>query len=143
MYRIRAMTIEDYDAVMGLWQVTEGIGLSQANSRKSIAAYLERNPGMSAVVFSETGALIGAVLCGHDGRRGLLHHLVVHPGTRRQGIGRVLVDYCLDQLRQAGIDKCHLFVFTTNENARAFWKHERWYERPELVLMSRDIPEMS
>jgi N-acetylglutamate synthase len=83
--------------------------------------------------------LAGTVLAGHDGRRGLLHHLAVKSSHRRHGIGRALVACCLAALKAEGIDKTHLFVFGANESGRAFWKRAGWYERPELVLMSYDM----
>ncbi len=36
-------------------------------------------------------SIVGAILSGHDGRRGFVHHLVVLPEVRRQGIGQQLV----------------------------------------------------
>ncbi len=109
--QIHPMTIADYDQVLALWQQCEGVGLGAADSRDNIAAYLIRNPNMSFIARSDE-SLIGAVLCGHDGRRGYLHHLAVHPTARRQGIARQLVDRCLRELQRAGIAKCHLFVFS-------------------------------
>lgn len=138
-FRIRPMTLEDYDAVLALWQATEGMGLSRADSREALGRYLERNPGLSLAAFNAAGELAGAVLCGHDGRRGLLHHLAVAPAYRGQGLGRALVERCLAGLAAEGIDKCHLFVYARNQSGRAFWKALEWYERPELVLMSKDI----
>ncbi len=133
---IRPMTADDYDAVLALWQSSEGVGLSSADSRESIAGYLARNPGHSFVVEVD-GMLVGAVLCGHDGRRGYIHHLAVHPDYRRRGIGRELAARCLAALREAGIQKCHLFVFGENRNGRQFWQNTGWTERVELILMSR------
>jgi N-acetylglutamate synthase len=136
---LRAMTFEDYPAVLALWQATEGMGLSRADAPEAIRAYLERNPGLSLVAHDDLGELVGAVLCGHDGRRGMLHHLAVHPGWRKRGLGRALVRRCLAGLAAAGIDKCHLVVYAANQAGRAFWLRTGWYERPELVLMSADI----
>lgn len=138
-FNIRAMTIDDYDAVIALWQATEGMGLSAADSREAIARYLDRNPGMSAVAIDASGVIAGAVLCGHDGRRGYLHHLAVRAECRGQGLGRGLVDTVLEALREAGIDKCHLFVYKTNSTGRAFWEATGWEERTTLVLMSKDV----
>ena len=84
----------------------------------------------------ETGALVGAVLCGHDGRRGYIHHLVVKESHRRQGIGKALVGRCLEALHQANIDKCHLFVFVDNQLAIDFWKQTGWTQRIDLTVMS-------
>jgi len=132
---IRPMEVGDYPAVLNLWQATEGVGLSSADSPEAIAQFLGRNPGLSAVAV-EGPKLVGAVLCGHDGRRGYIHHLAIHPTYRRGGLGRALVKQCLRQLRLAGIAKCHLFVFASNGGGRAFWRAIGWTERLELIMMS-------
>lgn len=138
-HKIRSMEVDDYNAVIALWQSTEGVGLSAADSPEAIARYLKRNPGMSAVAIGADGQVIGAVLCGHDGRRGYLHHLAVRPDCRGQGVGRALVDTVLGHLAEEGIDKCHLFVIKTNEIGQAFWEATGWQERTTLLLMSKDI----
>ncbi len=136
--QITPFTMADYDEAMELWGASEGIGLSQADQPERIAAYLDRNPRMSYCA-RENGILLGAVLAGHDGRRGFLHHLAVRPGRRGEGIGRALAGQSLDALREAGIDKCHLFVFRENRPAIEFWQKTGWRERIELVLMSANL----
>jgi len=136
------MILEDYEVVIALWQACEGIGLSRADSQEAIGRYLKRNPGLSQVAWveGETGAaLAGAVLCGHDGRRGFIHHLAVHPLYRRSGLGRALAERCLQGLAAENIDKCHLFVFNQNEAGRRFWSRCGWIERDELVILSTNI----
>ena len=91
----------DYEPAYALWKRTDGIGLSQADERHNIAHFLQCNPGMSFVA-EEDGALVGAVLCGTDARRGFLHHLAVDASRRRAGIGRMLVERCLDALARRG-----------------------------------------
>jgi ribosomal protein S18 acetylase RimI-like enzyme len=135
-YEIREMHIEDYPAIYALWQATEGIGLSQADSKENIARYLASNPGMSFCAW-DGERLAGAVLCGTDSRRGFLHHLAVENAHRHKGIGRLLVERCLATLREAGITKCHLFVFQDNREAIDFWKRCGWVQRKELILMSK------
>ena len=133
---IDPMVIDDYDDVLALWRQTEGVGLSAADEPSAIAQFLARNPGLSQVAH-EGPTLIGAVLCGHDSRRGYLHHLAVAPSHRRRGIGRTLVDRCLAALGEAGIDKCHLFVFSDSTEAIAFWRSLDWTDRVDLKVMSR------
>ena len=135
---IRPMTLDDYEPVFALWQACEGVGLGRADTREAIARYLQRNPGLSFTAWA--GAeLVGAVLAGHDGRRGYLHHMAVRPAYRQQGIGRTLTACCEQALLAEGIDKAHLFVFADNTSGQAFWRQAGWYNRPELVLMSRDM----
>jgi ribosomal protein S18 acetylase RimI-like enzyme len=133
---IKEMTIDDYDPVLALWQTAAGVGLSEADSRDNIAAFLERNPGLSFVAFDEE-QLIGVILCGHDGRRGYIHHLAVSPSHRRQGVGQALVARSLAALERAGIGKCHIFVFRENEVALAFWQSAGWIDRVDLTMLSR------
>ncbi len=135
---IREMTIGDYDEVLALWQACEGIGLRDADSQEGVARFLERNPGLSLIAL-DGQHLIGAVLCGHDGRRGYIHHLAVSKPHRRLGIGRTLVGRCLSALEREGIGKCHIFVFSDNKDAIAFWEKIAWIERVELTMMSQNI----
>jgi ribosomal protein S18 acetylase RimI-like enzyme len=80
--------------------------------------------------------IVGAVLCGTDGRRGYLQHLAVAPSHQRRGIGRRLAAHCLDALSAQGIDKCHLMVLADNHKAAAFWARIGWTDRPGIRLMS-------
>jgi ribosomal protein S18 acetylase RimI-like enzyme len=133
---IREMVIDDYDQVRALWEASEGIQVSDIDSSASIARFLERNAGLSFVAH-ENDQLVGAVLCGHDGRRGYIDHLAVHSAFRRRGIARSLVSRCLFHLMRNGIRRWNLFVLEDNHDARSFWTHLGWAERVELVTMSR------
>jgi putative acetyltransferase len=139
-FTIKEMTIEDYDEIYELWKSSEGVGLSDADSREGIDRFLKRNPGLSFVVRDEQDQLVGAALCGHDGRRGYIHHLSVIQNARRQGLGRNLVGRCMYNLMQIGIQKCHLFVFGENEAALGFWNSLGWTHRVELIMMSHALP---
>jgi ribosomal protein S18 acetylase RimI-like enzyme len=81
--------------------------------------------------------LIGAVLRGHDGRRGYLHHLAVAQDYRRKGIGRALVERCLYSLRELKVLKCNIFLFSHNPEGQGFWKALSWKRREDLILMQR------
>lgn len=131
MITIRAMTMDDYDAVIDLMSKTPGISLRDADSRESTARYLQRNPDMSFVAQVD-GELCACVMCGHDGRRGYLQHLLVLPRYRRQGIAQALVERCLSSLESLGILKCHLDVFKTNEAAAMYWQSQGWQLRTDI-----------
>lgn len=135
---IREMTIEDYEDVYALWDASEGIGLSDADSKEGIKRFLKRNPMLSFVAMDK-GEIVGAALCGHDGRRGYIHHLAVIPSHRREGIGRSLVGRCMYALMRIGIGKCHLFVFGENQEAIDFWETLGYSQRVELVMMSQQV----
>jgi ribosomal protein S18 acetylase RimI-like enzyme len=131
---LRNFRINNYPEVVRLWRRTEGVGLNESDTRPAIAAFLRRNPGLSFVALHQ-GKIIGAVLCGHDGRRGYLHHLAVANRYRRQGLGLRLVTACLDRLRAADIHKCNIFVFAGHTAGMSFWKHNDWKLRADLRMM--------
>ena len=81
--QIRPMTINDYDEVFAMWQITTKRALSKADERDQIERYLLRNAGMSQVAVVD-GKIVGTVLAGHDGRRGFIHHMAVLPDYRRR-----------------------------------------------------------
>jgi ribosomal protein S18 acetylase RimI-like enzyme len=131
---IRPFCINDYRAVFALWRRTEGVGLNESDTRRAIAVYLRRNPRLSFVA-ERNRQIIGAVLCGHDGRRGYLHHLAVTKRCRGRGIGWQLVNACLARLRVLGISKCNIFIYANNADGMQFWKHTGWKARTELRVM--------
>ena len=134
--KIKPFTIELYEEVLSLWRRCDGIGLGDSDSKENIARYLARNPGTSRVA-ENGGQVVGAVLAGDDGRRGYLHHLAVDKNFRRKGIGRLLVNACLETFRQSGIIKCHLFLFKDNIEGTKFWKSADWHHRDDLKVISK------
>ena len=132
---IRLFRPSDDAAARALWAQTPGVGLSRADEPRAIEQFLARNPGLSFVA-DDNGAIVGTILCGHDGRRGLIHHLVAAESHRRQGLGRARLQSGLAALAAAGIDKCHLLVFQSNEAGLAFWRAVGASERTEIALFS-------
>ena len=135
MVTIRPMVEEDIPAALTLWQGMPGIGLRAADSPPALARYLQRNPGTSFVAF-DSGQLVGVSLAGHDGRRGLLHHVAVAPALQKQGIGRRLVEACLAALKAEGIEKVNLWVKADNPAGMAFWNRVGGRERTDIVMVS-------
>ena len=94
----RLMTIEDYTQAYDLW-IKCGNGLNNKDdSKEGIEKYLKRNPSTSFVAVCDE-KVVGVILCGHDGRRGIIQHACVSPEYRRSGIGKKLVDLALEALK--------------------------------------------
>ena len=129
---IREMKIEDYDNVFALWKTIKGFGIrSVDDSREGIERFLKWNPGLS-VVAEEEGRIVGAILCGSDGRRGCLYHVCVQKDYRRRGIGKTMVVWCMEKLKELQINKVSLIAFTQNDVGNAFWKEIGWTKREDL-----------
>ncbi len=132
LYEIRTMTIEDYDAVYELWMSIHGFGIrSIDDSGEGVARFLARNPSTSVVAIAD-GKVVGAILCGHDGRRGCLYHVCVHENYRKHGIGKAMAVACMRALQAEHINKVNLIAFKSNEIGNQFWKGEEWTFRDDL-----------
>ena len=128
---IRAMVIGDYDQVRKLWMGIKGFGIrSIDDSREDIDRFLRRNPTTSAVALHQ-GHIVGAILCGSDGRQGYLYHVCVARHYRRRGIGTGMVAFCMRALQEERINRVALIAFTSNDGGNAFWKQIGWNGRTD------------
>ncbi len=129
---IRAMTLNDYEKVYDLWMKIKGFAIrSIDDSKEGVERFLNRNPGIS-VVAEEDGRIVGAILCGHDGRRGCMYHVCVDPAYRLKGIGKSMVVFAMEALKKEKINKVSLIAFTKNDIGNAFWKEIGWTKREDL-----------
>jgi ribosomal protein S18 acetylase RimI-like enzyme len=137
--QIREMVLDDYDAVVALWRETPGVDIRPVtDSREGIGRLLARNPGLSVVAF-DADMLVGCALASHDGRRGFLQHVVVAPAARGQGVGRAMIDICVERLREHQLGWVHLDVVADNESASAFWHKAGWHPVETLTRLSRKL----
>ena len=138
----RRMNPADYEGALALWQATEGMGLNASDdSPAGFRRYLERNPGTCHVA-EEGGEIVGAVLCGHDGRRGLIYHLAVAPAARGRGIGGALVDRALASLREESIRKAYIMVYEDNDGALEFWRKKGFSAPGAVACMTMGLGEL-
>ena len=129
---LRVMVPGDYDKVYALWKSIKGFGIRKIDdSREGVEAFLRRNPTTS-VVAEKDGEIIGAILCGHDGRYGYMYHVCVKEEYRRQGIGKDMVVFCMQALRAEHINKIALIAFITNDGGNAFCHQIGWKPRADL-----------
>ena len=137
MVKIRVMTIADFDGICEVWKNHEGTNPVD-DSAEGFAKYIRRNPTTSFVA-EDNGKIVGTILAGHDGRRGLFHHVSVLPEYQKQGIGKMLVDNAMDALEKEGITKVLLVVFKDNDNGNAFWEHIGFTKRDDLFYRNKNI----
>jgi len=133
---IRVMTADDYDSVAKLWTSSSGIGVNPDDSKENISKYLQRNPKTSFVAV-ENSEIVGAILAGHDGYRGFIHHTAVSVSHRGIGIGTKLVNTAVDAIRNEGINKIVLVAFKTNTLGNSFWERRGFSIREDLYY--RDL----
>ncbi|MBE6014846.1 MAG: GNAT family N-acetyltransferase [Lachnospiraceae bacterium] len=123
---IRNMTFDDYEEVNKLWHRIKGFVLrSIDDSAEGVKRFIERNPG-TCVVAVEDGAIVGSILCGHDGRKGCMYHVCVAPEYRRRGIGKSMVAFALEKLKEEKINDVSIIAFSKNDVGNLFWKELGW-----------------
>jgi ribosomal protein S18 acetylase RimI-like enzyme len=129
---------EDYPAVYTLWQnAGPGIHLRRSDEPEEIARKLERDPDLFLLAELD-GNLIGSVLGGFDGRRGMMYHLSVAIPFRQQGVASALVDELERRLRAKGCIRYYLLVTTDNDTAIRYYERRGW-ERMDLYAYAKDL----
>ena len=146
---IRHVVIDDYDGIYELWNSTEQSrrALNPVDdTREGIERYLKRNPTTCFLAYinneiKNEEKIVGVILTGHDGRRGIIHHMCVHPDYRRQGIARMLVQKAEAALSGEGINKVFGLVFKDNDGANNFWEEQGYTLRTNLNYRNKSLNE--
>jgi ribosomal protein S18 acetylase RimI-like enzyme len=129
---------QDYDRVLELWRSAgEGIHVRRSDEPGEIQKKLQRDPDLFLLA-EQDGHLLGTVLGGFDGRRGMVYHLAVDPQYRRLGIGEALMHELEQRLRQKGCIKYYLLVTRDNQEAMRFYEKHGW-ERMDLFIYGKDL----
>ena len=137
--QIRKMLISDYNSVYNLWLNTPGMGLNATDdSIAGIEKYLLRNPN-TCFVAENNNEIMGVILSGHDGRRGLIYHMAVKVSERGQGLGSALLEHAMDALNNEGISKVYIIVFKNNLAGNAFWEKRGFIIPDESLYRAKEI----
>ncbi|MEG1555229.1 MAG: GNAT family N-acetyltransferase [Bacteroidales bacterium] len=136
---IRLMTSDDYELIYQLWSETEGIALrGYDDSKEGMAKFIAKNPTSNFVAI-ENNEVIGAIMCGMDGRRAYIYHTTVRKDFRGQGIGKAMLREVYKAIEKEGICKNGLLVLKNNDIGNAFWKSQGWEERVDLNYYSKSM----
>lgn len=128
----------DYEAVIHLWETAgPGIHVGRSDSPQEIAKKLERDPDLFLVA-EINQEIVGTVLGGFDGRRGIMYHLAVNPGYRNLGIGETLMSELEVRLRAKGCIRYYLLVTVDNQKAIDFYEKRGW-NRLNLYAYGKDL----
>lgn len=131
-YTIREMKLEDYEAVDALWMGIKGFGIrSIDDSKEGVARFIKRNPTTSIVAEAD-GEIVGAILCGHDGRQGCFYHVCVREDLRKHGIGKAMAVAAMKALQEEKINKVCLIAFADNQVGNEFGKSVGWTFRQDM-----------
>lgn len=129
---------KDYPDVYDLWKnAGAGIHLRRSDELDEIAKKLRRDPDLFLVAEMD-GVIIGSVLGGYDGRRGMVYHLAVAESYRKQGIGSALMDELELRMKQKGCIRTYLLVTRDNLDAIRFYENFGW-EQMDLLIYGKNL----
>lgn len=129
---------DDYAPVYEFWEsIGGGIRISRSDEPDEIKKKIQRDPDLF-ILAKLDGELVGTVLGGFDGRRGMMYHLAVHPDHRYQGIANSLVQELENRLKAKGCIRYYLMVTPDNIDGKSFYDHGGW-ERMDISIYARNL----
>ena len=130
---------QDYEAAVQLWRSTEkGVRFGPSDAPQEIQKKLARDPDLFLVA-EDQDQIVGTVIGGFDGRRGMVYHLAVERSQRGRGIASSLMRELESRLIAKGCIRAFLLVFTSNEEARAFYERINWTPLEDHMTYSKDL----
>ena len=129
----------DYQQVYDLWcSMEKGVHIGRSDSPNEIEKKMARDPDLFLVAEAQN-KIIGSVIGGYDGRRGLIYHLAVARLFRGQGIGSRLMDEVESRLRTKGCLKCYLLVTRDNPEAEVYYQRRGWQPMDSVHLFGKEL----
>jgi ribosomal protein S18 acetylase RimI-like enzyme len=117
---------DDYDAVMRFWEgIEKGIHVGASDAPAEIQKKIQRDPDLFLIAESDQ-KVVGTVIGGFDGRRGMIYHLAVAASFRGHRIGNRLMSEVEARMHAKGCLKCYLLVLEDNFKAMGFYEHLGW-----------------
>ena len=131
---------DDHAASLKLWAAMEiGVQAGRSDSLEEIQKKLQRDPDLFLVAVVDEN-IVGTIIGGFDGRRGMIYHLAVQADARQHGIGAALLQEVESRLQAKGCKKCYLLVSADNINAMKFYEHHNWREVKEDRVFGKEFP---
>jgi ribosomal protein S18 acetylase RimI-like enzyme len=128
----------DFPQVIDLWKnAGPGIHLRRSDEKDEIVKKLERDPDLFLVAEIDE-QIIGTVLGGFDGRRGMVYHLAVNSRYRKLGVGAALMKELETRMKQKGCIRSYLLVTRDNLEAIRFYENSGW-ELMDLFTYGKDL----
>ncbi len=130
---------EDYSQAAGLWQNTEkGVRFSRSDVPAEIEKKMKHDPDLFLVAEVD-GELVGTIIGGFDGRRGMVYHLAVARPHRRRGVAERLMQELERRLVAKGAIRAYLLVAADNHEARALYEKHNWTWLAYDVIYAKDL----
>lgn len=137
---IRVMKQSDLEQVLQLRKKVLNSELTEGFITKEILTnYLKRNFRVSSVACTPDGKIIGALLCGHDGIRGFIYHIVVYIEYGVNRISKMMIKRSLLELKKIGINSGFILTQSSNCDMDEFWNSIGWIVIPDTSYFYKKV----
>jgi ribosomal protein S18 acetylase RimI-like enzyme len=136
--RLRSLSSADLPAACELLRLNPTVAFQEWEVAP-LAEHIVNQPDLCLVAESESGALVGVVVAGSLGVRGMVSHLAVEQASRRSGIASALVDATLAAFRRRGIHRVLLMTTPGNSCAERFWSSKGFLDTAPEKMFERDL----
>lgn len=128
---------DDYLPVVDLWERSgPGIHIGRSDTPEEIAKKIQRDSDLFLVADFQQ-EIIGVVIGGYDGRRGMIYHMAVDKEYRRIGVGTALMKALEGRLREKGCLRSYLMV--RKDNAAAQFYEKKGWQAMDIFVFGKDI----
>lgn len=129
----------EFPQVERLWKsIEKGVSLSVSDTLDETQKHLGISPDLFLVA-EDGGQIVGTVLGGYDGRRGLVYHLAVDTSRRRQGVGSRLMEEIESRLLSKGCLRCYILVTMENQDAMNYYQKRGWNQMTNVVPFAKNL----
>jgi ribosomal protein S18 acetylase RimI-like enzyme len=136
-WQVETLTADDYAAVRTLW-IQAGLPV-KAGGRESQEQFIQQLAGATQSVLGVRGTecLIGVVIATHDGRKGWINRLAVHPDYRRRGVARRLIAEAEHMLQSQGLHIIAALIEDGNEASLALFQRAGYQDYPGIHYLTK------
>jgi ribosomal protein S18 acetylase RimI-like enzyme len=136
-FKIRKLAVDDYDALIILWQQAElPFKPSGRDQRENIARELKQSNAIFLVA-DKDGEIIGSAFGTHDGRKGWINRVAVAPHYRRKGIAERLVREVEHLLDQMGIRIIACLIEDWNKESMEFFEKMGYQRHHDIFYFTK------
>ena len=119
----------------GVAQLWADCGLTRPwNDPAGDIAFAMAGPSSTILAGEADGRIAATALVGHDGHRGTVYYVCVHPDFRGCGFGRQIMAAAEDWLRGKGAWKLNLMIRAENTAVEAFYRALGYDVEPRTVM---------
>lgn len=136
--RLRNLSSADVPAACQLLRLNPTVSFQEWEVAL-LTEHIVNQPDLCLAAESESGELVGVIVAGSLGVRGMVSHLAVDHASRRAGIASALVDAAITAFHRRGVLRILLMTTPGNTCAERFWTSKGFLDTAPEKMFERDL----